>query len=292
MPKQIAIAIVHGIGKQEPHFWTGMAKHITASFAHSAKISKKAAEAALVMQPVYWAPVLQAREELLWTKLRSGAELDFISLRRFMVEFAADAMAYQPLPGEQTVYANIHGVFADALANLVKRSGPNLPLVVIAHSLGTVITSNYFYDLLKSFPVAGPRRTDLIPPKVMAKIGDTPFEHGQTLSWLFTMGSPIALWSLRYENPTFGVPITVPAPAFRVAHPGLRCGWVNILDEDDVIGYPLKPIYGDAILQDKQVNSGGLLSSWNPLSHDGYWDDEDVTEKIGKELAAFWKALP
>jgi hypothetical protein len=292
MTKQLAIAIVHGMGKQEPNFWTGMAKDLVARFAESAKVSKKAAEEALVIQPVYWAPVLQAKEALLWSKLLSGGELDFLSLRRFMVEFAADAMAYQPLPGEKNVYSDIHEVFAESLANLVARSGPDLPLVVIAHSLGTVVTSNYFYDLLKSFPLTGPRRTDLIPPLVQAKIGDTPLEHGQTLSWLFTMGSPIALWSLRYENPTFGIPITVPAPAFRAANPGLRCGWVNIFDEDDVIGYPLKPLYGDAILQDKQVNSGGLLSSWNPLSHNGYWEDDDVTKKIGKELAAFWKALP
>lgn len=292
MPKQLAIAIVHGMGKQEPHFWTGMAKELTSRFADAANITKKAAAEALVIQPVYWAPVLQAKEDLLWKKLLAGGELDFLSLRRFMVEFAADAMAYQPLPGEQNAYSDIHGVFADSLANLVKRSGPDLPLVVIAHSLGTVITSNYLYDLLKSFPFAGPKRTDLIPAPVLAKIGETPLEHGRTLAWLFTMGSPIALWSLRYENPAFGVPISVPSPAFRAAHPGLRCGWVNLFDEDDVIGYPLKSLYGDAILQDKQVNSGGILASWNPLSHDGYWEDDDVTKKIAKELGAFWKSLP
>jgi hypothetical protein len=91
--------------------------------------------------------------------------------------------------------------------------------------------------------------------------------------------------------PLFGVPITVPAPPFRAAHPAIRCGWINIFDEDDVIGYPLAPIYGNAILQDKQVNAGGLLSSWNPLSHNGYWEDDDVTKKLAKELAAFWTSL-
>jgi hypothetical protein len=289
MPNRIAVAIVHGMGKQEPHFWTPMAKDITSEFAAAAKVTKKVAEAALVFQPVYWAPVLQTQETLLWQKLLSGGELDFLSLRRFMVEFAADAIAYQPLPGEMNVYTAIHEVFADSLANLVERSGPDLPLAVVAHSLGTVVTSNYVYDLHKSFPLGGPKRTDLIPAPVLAKIGDTPLERGHTLAWLFTMGSPIALWSLRYPN--FGVPIAVPAPAFRAAHPNVRCGWVNIFDEDDVIGYPLRPLYGDKILQDKQVNSGGLLSSWNPLSHDGYWEDGDVSKKIAKELAAFWTAM-
>lgn len=292
MPKQLAVAVVHGIGKQEPHFWTGMAKDITARFADSAKITKKAAAEALVFQPVYWAPVLQVKEALLWKKLLSGGELDFLSLRHFMVEFAADAIAYQPLPGENNVYADVHAVFADSLANLVARAGPDVPLVVISHSLGTVVASNYFYDLQKSFPAAGPSRDDLIPTRVRAKIHDTPLERGRTLAWLFTMGSPIALWSLRYVNPDFGVPIAVPSPVFRAAHGALRCGWVNFFDEDDVIGYPLKPLYGDAILLDRQVNAGGLLSSWNPLSHNGYWEDVDVTRKIGQELAAFYRGLP
>jgi hypothetical protein len=291
MPKQLAVAIVHGIGKQAPNFWDGMAAEIVKSFADTAKISRDAARNALVFQPVYWAPVLAAKESLLWGKLLSGGELDFLSLRRFMVEFAADAIAYQPIPGESNVYGDVHARFADALANLVKRAGPDLPLVVIAHSLGTVIASNYFYDLQKSPERIAAHKSDLVPKTVRAKIGNTPLERGETLAWMFTMGSPIALWSLRYEHPDFGVPIQVPAPAFRNAHPGLRCGWINIFDEDDVIGYPLKPLYGDAILQDKQVNAGGLLSSWNPLSHDGYWTDSDVTDEIAGELAAMWKTL-
>ena len=82
MPKQLAIAVVHGIGKQEPHFWTGMAKDLTARFADAVKITKKEAGETLVFQPVYWAPVLAAKEEKLWKKLLEGGELDFLSLRR------------------------------------------------------------------------------------------------------------------------------------------------------------------------------------------------------------------
>ena len=290
MPKQLAIAVVHGIGKQEPDFWKPMAKDLTARFADAAGITKKAAAEALVFEPVFWAPVLAKKEGMLWSRLLEGGELDFLSLRRFMVEFAADAIAYQPRPGEGAVYEDVHAVFAEAMAQLAVRAGPSAPLVVISHSLGTVVASNYIYDLQKTFPAVGVGRNDLIPKKAREKIGDTPLEHGTTLAWLVTMGSPIALWSLRYAE--FGVPVAVPAPGFRAVHPALKCGWINFFDEDDVIGYPLKSIYGDAILLDRQVNSGGLLASWNPLSHNGYWDDEDVTRKISKEIAAFWKALP
>ena len=291
MPKQLAVAFVHGIGDQDPHFSDEMAADILGRFAGYAKISRAAATDALVFQPVYWAPVLAEKEKTLWGKLLDGGELDFLSLRRFMVNFAADAIAYQPMPGEATVYADIHACFADSLANLVKRAGPDLPLVVIAHSLGTVIASNYFYDLQESPKRATQKRPDLVPKRVRAKIGKTPLERGETLAWLFTMGSPISLWSLRYEDPLFGVPIQVPAAAFAKSRPGLRCGWINIFDEDDVIGYPLKGLYPGAILEDKRVNAGNLLTSWNPMSHDGYWTDGDVTDKIAEELAAFWKAI-
>lgn len=291
MPHKLAVAFVHGIGKQEPQFSDGMQEAVLERFAKLVKLSRAEAREALFFQPVYWAPVLQPKESILWEKLLAGGELDFLSLRRFMVDFAADAVAYQPLPGDKTVYIDVHIRFADALANLAARAGGDAPLVVVAHSLGTVIASNYLYDLQASPARIAQGLSGLVPPPVRARTGDTPLERGETLAWFFTMGSPIALWSLRYEEPLFGVPIRVPDPAFRRAHPAVRCGWINVFDEDDVIGYPLKSIYGDAILQDKQVNSGGLLASWNPLSHDGYWTDEDVIKKVAKELAGFWKEL-
>ena len=291
MPQQLAVAIVHGIGSQGPNFADAMEAKVIARFAERARIPVAAAKEALLFQPVYWAPALAERERKLWGKLTDGKNLDWTSMRRFMVEFAADAIAYQPMPSERNVYTDVHGVFADALANVVRRGGPDLPLVVIAHSLGTVIASNYFYDLQQSPKRASAKRPDLVPKSVREKMGDTPLERGETLAWLYTMGSPIGLWSLRYENPDFGVPIRVPDAEFAKAHPGLRCGWVNLYDEDDVIGYPLKGLYPGAILEDVQVNVGNLLSSWNPLSHNGYWTDGDVTERIAGDLADFWRKL-
>jgi pimeloyl-ACP methyl ester carboxylesterase len=289
--KQLAVLFIHGVGSQDPLFADPMAADILGRFAARAQLSHAAAADALVFQSVYWAPVLAAKESRLWAKLHEGADLAYLSLRRFMVNFAADAIAYQPLPGEANAYEDIHACFADSIADLARRAGPDTPLVVIAHSLGTAIASNYLYDLQASPARIAAGRSDLVPAKVRAKIGRTPLEQGETLAWLFTMGSPIALWSLRYEHPEFGVPIRVPAPAFASGRPALRCGWINIFDKDDVIGYPLKSLYPDAILEDARVNAGSWLTSWNPLSHDAYWTDADVTGKIARELAEFWKVL-
>jgi hypothetical protein len=245
----------------------------------------------LRFEPVYWASVLEKKESLLWTRLCGHGHLGWMSLRQFMVHFAADAVAYQPMPSERNIYVDVHGVFADTLAKLARVAGPDLPLVVVAHSLGTVIASNYFYDLQESVQRSESNRPDLVPEHVREKIGPTPLERGETLSWLFTMGSPIGLWALRYERPDFGVPIRVPATAFAKEHPGLRCGWVNVFGTNDVIGYPLKGLYPSAILEDVRVRVGNLLTSWNPFSHDAYWTDGDVVDRIARDLADFWRKL-
>lgn len=286
MPQRIAVAIVHGIGEQKPDFAAGIICELLERFTKLVKSHTTHPQAELVMEPVYWAPVLQQDENELWKRLLAGGELDFIGLRRFMVNFAADAIAYQPVPGERFTYEKIHAEMARAISRLATGAGPDAPLCVIAHSLGTVIASNYFYDLQTD------ARKRLIPSAARKEMGKTPIERGETFTSLYTFGSPIALWSLRYSE--FGRPIKVPSPKLSGHHPGLEAEseWINFYDKDDVIGYPLKKLndaYRQAVKKDIQVNAGGWLSSWNPLSHNGYWTDNDVTRPIAEGLARVWK---
>ncbi|MGH7422891.1 MAG: hypothetical protein ACREJ1_04345 [Candidatus Methylomirabilales bacterium] len=150
---------------------------------------------------------------------------------------------------------------------------------------GSKPSCNYFYDLQH------PQRP-LIAARVKKKIGDTPLERGETFTLFYTLGSPIAMWSLRYPN--CGIPIEVPSPGLSKHYPDLAGEWVNYYDEDDVIAYPLKTLneaYRKAIKADREINAGGLLSSWNPVSHLGYWTDNDVTTPIARELARTWRTV-
>ena len=284
MPQKIAVAIIHGVGKQDPNFADGMAQDLRDRFAK--QVGNDDSGSQLAISPVYWAPVLQNAEEKLWDRMKQGGEMDFTTLRHFLVDFAADAIAYQPTPSDRQVYDGIHMVFAQTLRTLAVEAGDKAPLCVIAHSLGSVIASNYIYDL----QVDATRR--IISDGVRQIIRNTPLERGETLTLFYTLGSPIAIWSLRY--PDFGVPITVPSPKLAEHHPNLKGEWVNYYDEDDVIGYPLKTIndaYRGAITADREINAGGLLSSWNPASHLGYWTDNDVTKPIAESLAKTWRAV-
>ena len=151
-----------------------------------------------------------------------------------------------------------------------------------------LITSNYFYDLGKFRRLVGEAvRAEMNPKR-------TALERGETLTCLCTLGSPIALWSLRYDD--YGRPIEVPSSALGDHHPPLlpHAGWENYYDPDDIIGYPLKslnPAYAAAVKRDVPVNAGGLFTSWNPGSHIAYWADDDVTVPVTKKLVDLWRTM-
>jgi len=280
----LAVAIIHGVGKQDANFAQGISRELTDRFVGYLPDDVVEPRTQIVIEPVHWAPVMQKAEEALWKRLKSSGDLNFIKLRQFMVEFGADALAYQPLPRRRAIYEAIHGIVADKLKALAERAGPSLPLCVIAHSLGSVIASNYLYDLQKGF--------HYLPDVVRQHNTQTPLEMGQTFAFFFTLGSPLALWALRFRN--FGQPIDVPAPDLSTRYPNLAGKWINFFDPDDVIGYPLRPLNNDyrrVVKADVPVNVGSILTGWTPMSHTGYWTDNDVTIPIAKMLADGWKAI-
>ena len=107
MSKKIAVAIIHGVGKQDKNFAEEMKVDLTDRFALQLPGTVLSPKEEIVIEPVYWAPVLQTQESFLWKKVQQDADLDFLALRQLMIDFAADAIAYQPAPKERDVYDNI-----------------------------------------------------------------------------------------------------------------------------------------------------------------------------------------
>jgi len=286
MAHRIAVALVHGAGIQGSGFAEPMIRELTDRFATELGLDREDAADRLAFQAVHWAPVLQQAQTELWRRVSARADLDYEGLRRFMVDFAGDAIAYQPTPRSREVYDSVHAVLAEALRSLARAAGRAAPLCVIAHSLGTIVASNYFYDLSQR------RRRGMLGRAVRDVKKNTPLENGQTLALFYTMASPIAVWSLRYKD--FGKPISVPSPELAKHHPGLGGEWINYYDSDDVIGYPLRPLsrdYGAAVSEDVAVSVGSLATGWNPASHTGYWNDDDVTRPIAAALARAWRQI-
>lgn len=259
MSYQLGAIVIHGIGEQQPTFADGFIAELTKRLGAHAQ--------AVCIKPLYWADLIEPNETALLTRLSSRGELDWTALRRFVVHFLADAVAYQRVPGNVVagMYNRIHQRVADRLGDLHDALGKqNLPLLVIAHSLGGHIMSNYIWDQQHE-------HTERV-------VGDTAFVRAQTLCGMITFGCNIPLFTLALPEV---LPIAIPRHP-----PGPRKPWFNMYDKDDVLGYPLAPLSPqyDALVEDRVVGVGGLLTSWNPLSHNAYWTDDDVTVPITQRI--------
>lgn len=286
MSTKVGVLILHGIGNQDEtyadDFMDGLRKHfisLISSFHHSP-------ETQIEMVPVFWGGVFNEREDELWSSVNVDDTLNYASLRQFVIRFFGDAIAYQPAPASfphlNPNYERVHEAVAKGLHTLSQKAGETSPLTVVSHSLGTVISSNYFYDLQFL--------SDKIPESINSFRKDNPLENGETLANFYTMGTPIPLWTLRYAD--FDNPICVPSPHLQKHYPSVKGEWVNFYDKDDAIAYPLRSLndqYKKSVTKDMEVNSGNLLASWSPLSHMYYFKTEKISEHIGKSLAALWK---
>lgn len=299
---KIGIAIIHGIGNQLREFHYPVKLRLENDFKQRLGNRIEAPEKELVIKPVYWADVLKTATDFLWQQINEPVPLNYYwspevltyYMRQFLVYFMGDAIAYQPTVGRvgRSCYDAVHYVYAKALQEIADEAGENAPLCIIAHSLGTIITSNYLYDLQKynENPEASKISTEI--KDVLGRDNCSPLERGQTLNLLYTMGSPISIWSLRYEN--FGDPIDFPPPNLKQHHKKLFYEWVNFYDKDDPIAFPLRNLrgkYDDGRVKDRQVNVGTWRQFWNPTSHMGYWLDGDIIEQIGYSLAKTWRQV-
>lgn len=279
MTYKLGVLVVHGMGSQDAKFADPLIKEVS-------KWLKGHAEA-VCWRPVWWAHVLQDAEATLLRDLSQGNDLDFMKLRRFVIDSLGDAVAYQRVPDgayRRNIYEEIHQVVAREMHALraqmrqgVPAETPEAPLVIIAHSLGGHIMSNHIWDLQKGN--AQP-------------VDNNPFEKAETLAGIVTFGCNIPLFTLAYNKLE---PIQFPAPGLANFFPPntppakLRSAarWLNLYDPDDILGYPLRPLsqpYAATVTEDRAVNVGGIASAWNPLSHSAYWTDNDVTKPIAAQL--------
>lgn len=288
MSQKIGVAIIHGIGNQVEDFYKPCEIRLRQAFARYMMQASAHPDQELVIEGVHWAGVLEKEEEHLLEVVNQNIKLRFPTSRSFLAYFMGDAIAYQPSLYRRDIYDAVHHIYARTLQKIAEKAGENAPLCIIAHSLGTIITSNYLYDLQQH--AKNPEKSFINP--AIQDLLDSPLEKGYTLNLLYTMGSPIAIWSLRYED--FGDPIDFPPPQLKEYYPKLFHEWVNLYDTDDAIAFPISTLnkkYGDGRVKDRMVNVGNWRQFWNPTSHMGYWLDADVIDPIAFSLARTWREV-
>ena len=266
MTKNIAVLIIHGMGVQNINF----AKPTMEKLDALVKGKKN-----IIWQPIYWANITQPRQTQFMDKIIKGRgnHIHWRELRKFVISSLGDATAYQRINESGTsTYDNINKRVGNKINDLFKDKlkGIPCPLVVMAHSLGGHIISSYIWDIQKE------RRK----PKT-----NNDFEHMRYLGGMITFGCNIPLFTFAHDLKKL-TPIEFPGDKLKKKEKE-NAAWLNFYDADDILGYPLKQVYPKLKpLKDIHINAGnfftGWLTSWNPLSHNNYWTDNDMLKQVAK----------
>jgi hypothetical protein len=281
---RIGVLVVHGMGRQEAGF---------SSELKSAVVDRLADRAwRMEWHEVRWASILEPRETLLsdWmskAKTPSGApiRLDFSGIRQFVLHNLGDATAYQRDAHIESAGQLIHQRVSSEIEALVETLGdPLAPIVVIAHSLGAHIMSNYIWD----------RQQNTQPP-------GQPLAGLPGLAGMITFGCNIPLFALAFRSAR---PINLPGEAVSSFAVARAVRWLNFLDQDDVLGWPIRGLYEKDLadltpaqkqtverIEDYEIKVGGLFTGGTPLSHDGYWKDRGLATQVADYLKNLLAAL-
>ena len=275
MARNVAVAVIHGMGEQKKT--PGMpSNHLTFSGSLYKKVRGKLSAdevGHVAWREIFWQDIMHDRQLSYLNQLNFAFTWKFP--RRFVMTRLADAASYRRAGDDgDEIYDEIHLRVRGVLEELRNEVGEDRPLILVAHSLGGHILSNYIYDNTKD--VNGATRD---------------FHKMGTLQFLMTFGCNIPVFTFAYQ-PEKVTPIQPP-----IAHrhqAGDAPWWMNIYDKNDPLGYPLGPIgpsYDGLIrsgqLVDERITSGLPLPVISQAtSHNAYWKDRDVYVPLAQRIKA------
>lgn len=199
----------------------------------------------------------------------------WITVRRFLLYSFSDPATYahdQDAPG--SIYEKVHAEIATKLRALHDALDPDRRIVVVAHSLGAYVFSNYVWDVQEPLRRGIPADSDDL-------LASVDYRGIKAIARVFTAAPNIMLFVAGLEKVQ---PIKKPADDFE---------WHSFYDKDDVLGWPLHQLppgdessYADLVTIERPINVGNALKSWNPASHTEFLKKgtrfvKHVAEEIG-----------
>lgn len=272
---KMGVLFVHGMGRQSRGYSAKTVEALRSELKDLKVVPSFAAA------EVYWSDLLDSRQDKLLNEMRAHNDVDWITLRRSIVLGGfGDVMAYLGSPTRPSqYYTPIHRRVAAALYQLkvqVKTTDRRpAPLMIIAHSLGCAIATDYLWDAARG------------------EWGVCPFTKGESLVAMTTFGCNLPLFTLTLKEKDIqatAVPGRLARVAFKDQAGFLKhSGWYNYYDPDDLLGFPLKqvsPSFDSAVRADVAVNSGVV---WN--AHQSYWTDSEVVKPIARQIASLLRCM-
>ena len=276
MAKTIALITVHGMGDTARDYYAPC-------YGALKKTLGKAAWDKLLFKPLYFQDVLQGNQEEIFNRMRD--QIDWMKLRKFLLFGFSDAASLEyKKDAADSPYSQVQEIILKSMDEVFDELGEReVPVVILAQSLGCQVISSYVWDAepvrKASAGVWSVQRDD----GVAAGSPRDNFRRMRSLQCFYTTGCNIPIFVAGHRKIEA---IKPPMDAFR---------WYNFFDEDDVLGWPLRPLspsYND-LVEDISVNAGGgiigtIVKSWNPFSHEQYWTDSEVLTHLSlsvKQLA-------
>ena len=270
MKKKIGVIALHGMGTFTPNPAVtkgGLIYSYDLYDRVSAKYGRIEFEKAAVWKEIYYGDIFDKNQAKYIERLE--ADFSIGQIRRFVIENLGDPAAYaaNPTDAKNKVYAPLNKRISDALAAIEALIEPGAPVIVIAHSFGGHVFSNFVWDAQQS----GSDTTE--------------YPMANRIAGIVTFGCNIPIFTFAYG---FNDVLSIKAPNRALASKHqIETWWRNYFDVDDPLGFPLiscgkgyKLLADKNALQDHKINSGGLFSSWNPFSHSAYWNDSDISDAI------------
>jgi len=202
-------------------------------------------------------------------------------LREFMMYSLSDAAVlstrvHNKEGQEKSTYMEVNEQIEKTSVSTFKAfNKENKPVIIVAHSLGAHLISNYIWDKQNILKNMDDSNIDELSV-------EEHFTYLHTLKSFITMGCNIPLLISGHKN----------IKSISKSDCGYDFEWYNYYDKDDILGWPLQGIdttYNKAT-KDIVINAWGsipgfLLKSWNPLCHYlEYWRDDDIIEKVAVEI--------
>ncbi len=280
---KIGVIVIHGVGHQHDAR-PATSSELTFSKDMARRVRRKLGERATNMawREVYWSDILHGRQKAYFEDIRDKTSAD--APRAFVMSALSDAAAYRKTAdGSAAIYEQIHARVEMAVRDMETDIGPNGQILILAHSLGAHVVSNYIYDLQKFAMRSGQGRFG------------SPLQNMRTVAGLMTFGCNIPVFLFAHQLADIE-PIAYPGSALP-EDDQIMTWWQNFYDKQDILAFPMGPaapcyaqMVADRQLRDVPIHLGApVMEGWDPLSHGSYWDDAElitpVVHYINKILA-------
>ena len=278
-----ALITLHGMGEHSP----GYADELRVEL-HS-RLGARARD--LAFEAVYFQDLLREPEQRYWQAIKS--DMRWHDLRKFMLFGLADAAGLEvDKRRRDSAYAKAQVRIAAALMRAwIAMGRTNGPMLILAHSLGGHVLSNYLWDMQRAargeVPDCGMWRDFRNRAQEIAGHGgplapdEEDFLRRPNVHRIFTTGCPLPIFAALHTQPT---PIAKPTPDFQ---------WHNYYDLDDLFAWPLAGLSDEyaALVTDHATHGGGSPVQWlqktaNPVAFGSYWSDRNVLDPLTYALNA------